>query len=87
MMRNPLHGTAWLALLAAPLLLSACASGQGATKADLDSAVSTANQSKSEADKAMQTAQQALQTAQQAERDAQAANQRADRIYDRSLRK
>ena len=79
----------WLPIVVAPLLLAGCASERmpPATKADVDSAVTTADQSKSEADKAMQTAQQALQTAQKAEQDAQAANHRADKMYDRSLHK
>lgn len=81
--------SAWLVALAAPLLLSACASRQppAASAADVDKATTTADQSKVQADKAMQTAQRALQTAQKAETDAQAANQRADKMYDRSLRK
>lgn len=89
-MRSGTSGTAWLSLLALPLLLSACASeaaAPSASKSEVDSAVATANRSKSDADQALQTAQKALQTAQKAEEDAQAANQRADQIYDRSLRK
>lgn len=81
--------SAWLMVLAAPLVLSACASHEprAASAADVDRAMTTADQGKSEADKAMQTAQQALQTAQKAEADAQAANQRADKMYERSLHK
>ena len=89
-MRSGRSVTAWLSLLAVPLLVSGCASHAAApavTKSDVDSAAATANQSKSEADQALQTAQKALQTAQKAEEDAQAADQRADRVYDRSLRK
>jgi outer membrane murein-binding lipoprotein Lpp len=87
-MRSGTPGTAWLSLLALPLFLSACASeAPRATKSEVDSAVATANSSKSAADQALQTAQKALQTAQKAEEDAQAANQRADKMYDRSLRK
>jgi hypothetical protein len=89
-MRSETSRTAWLSLLALPLLLSACASEAAAptaTKSEVDSAVATADQSKSEADQALQTAQKALQTAQKAEADAQTADQRADQVYDRSLRK
>ena len=74
--------TASMVVLAAPLALAACASERtpAVTRADLNSAVATADQAKSEADKA-------LQTAEKAEHDAQAAEQRADKMYDRSLRK
>lgn len=71
-------------LLATPMLLAACASGPSP---EVQSAVSTANESKAESEKAMQTAQQALQTAQQAQQQAQAANERANAMYNRSLKK
>ncbi|HKW54665.1 MAG TPA: alanine-zipper protein [Stellaceae bacterium] len=87
-MRIANRRNAWLVALAAPLVLGACAGEQPrASSADVDRAVTAADQGKAEAAKAMQTAQQALQTAQKAENDAQAANQRADKMYDRSLRK
>ena len=87
-MRSRMRVGAWLVLMAVPLTLAACASNPpAASKADVDSAVATANQSKTEADRALQTAQQALQTAQKAEQDAQTADQRADKMYDRNLRK
>ena len=70
-------------VLAAPLLLGACAS-HGTPASSNVSAIDTAN---AKADKAMETAQQALQTAQKAEQEAQAANQRADTMYNRSLKK
>ncbi len=66
--------------LAAPALLAACSSSPAVTRADLDSAVATANLAKAQAD-------QALQTAQKAQQEAQAADQRADKMYDRSLQK
>jgi F0F1-type ATP synthase epsilon subunit len=85
-MRHEAVRSAGLALLVAPLLLSACASreSEGVTA---DQAMTAANQSKSTADDAMSTAQKALQTAQKAESDAQAASQKADQMYNRSLRK
>jgi Alanine-zipper, major outer membrane lipoprotein len=76
-------------LLPVSVALAACAShaGPGAAKTEADTAVATANQGKSEAERALSTAQQALQTAQKAESDARAANDRADQMYQRSLRK
>ncbi|HUH83965.1 MAG TPA: alanine-zipper protein [Stellaceae bacterium] len=79
-MRSATLGSLSVVLLAAPAFLAACSSSPGVTRADLDSAVATANQAKQQAD-------QALQTAQKAEQDAQAADQRAGKMYDRSLRK
>jgi len=79
-MRSAVLGSLSVVLLAAPALLAACSSSPGVSRADLDSAVATANQAKQQAD-------QALQTAQKAEQDAQAADQRADKMYDRSLQK
>ena len=79
-MRSATLGSLSVVLLAAPALLAACSSSPGVSRADLDSAVATANQAKQQAD-------QALQTAQKAEQDAQAADQRADKMYDRSLQK
>jgi len=79
-MRSATLGSLSVVLLAAPALLAACSSSPGVSRADLESAVATANQAKQQAD-------QALQTAQKAEQDAQAADQRADKMYDRSLQK
>lgn len=67
-------------LLAAPLLLAACAHHE-------PEATSGSTEATAKADQAMQTAQQALATAQKAEQDAQAANQRADQMYNRTLKK
>jgi len=86
-MRSATLGSLSVVLLAAPALLAACSSSPGVSRADLDSAVATANQAKQQADQAKAQADQALQTAQKAEQDAQTADQRAGQMYDRSLRK
>lgn len=85
-MRKETLRSASFLVVAAPLLLTACAS-ENPMNSEASTAMSTANQSKETADKAMQTAQQALQTAQKAEQEAQAANQRADQMYNRGLHK
>ena len=87
-MRSGTLGKACFVLLVAPLMLAACASrGTETTSTDASQAMATANQSKTTADNALSTAQKALQTAQKAESDAQAASQKADQMYNRSLRK
>ncbi len=87
-MRSGTLGKAWFVLLVAPLMLAACASrGTETTSTEASQAMATANESKSTADNALSTAQKALQTAQKAESDAQAASQKADQMYNRSLRK
>jgi Alanine-zipper, major outer membrane lipoprotein len=70
-----------LIVLVPLLALGACQQGLS----DQDRALLTAaNQN---ADQAKQMAQQAQTTANQAESDAKAANEKADRMYQRSLRK
>ncbi|HLI12359.1 MAG TPA: Lpp/OprI family alanine-zipper lipoprotein [Alphaproteobacteria bacterium] len=78
------------AILISPLLLmTACASQHDldAVKATADQALATANAAKAEADKALQTAQSAQQSATQAESDAKAADEKANRMFQRGLRK
>lgn len=66
------------AVLSAPLVLGACAHQDAKAKAD--QALSIAN-------KALVTAQDASRKADQAAADAHAASEKADRMYDRSLKK
>ena len=77
-----------LAGLALPLLLlGACTSLSDSDRAMLTSANQNAEQAKNEAAQANATARQAQQAAEKAAADAQAANEKADRMFQRSLRK
>jgi Alanine-zipper, major outer membrane lipoprotein len=84
---------ALLALI--PLVaVGACTTLSDADRAQLNAATQTANEAKQLATQALTTAQAAQTTAQaaqasasQAAADAKAANEKADRIFQRSLRK
>ncbi len=84
-----------LALVAAPLaLLAACGGFNESDRALLTQANQNAAAAKASADRAADLAQQAAnsasqsaQVAQQAEQDAKVASEKADRIYQRGLRK
>jgi len=69
-------------VVAAPLLLAACASQD-----DVRRAQATADQALAAAQQANQTAQAAMQKADQAAADAAAASAKADRMFQQSLRK
>lgn len=69
-------------LVAAPLLLTGCA-----TQEQINSIQATSNAAKAEADKAMSVAEQALAMANKAEADAQAANEKIDRMFQKGMRK
>jgi hypothetical protein len=76
------------AIIAAPLaLLAACSGFTDSDRALLTQANQNAVAARASADRAADVAQQAAQTAQRAEQDAQAAAEKADRIYQRNLRK
>jgi hypothetical protein len=92
----------YLVIAALPLFaLGACASLSDEDRATLNSANENAKAAKDEATQANATAQQALQAAQaaqaaannaaqqaaQAQADAKAANEKADRMFQKSLRK
>lgn len=78
-----------IVLLAAPLALAGCASEGSVDQANTQasSAMAAASQSKTEADKAMSTAQEALKMAKEANAQAKEASEKADKMYQRSLRK
>src|SRR5579885_3209392 len=77
----------YLMIAALPLFaLGACASLSDEDRATLNAAAENAKAAKDEAAQANSTAQQALQAA-QAEADAKAANEKADRMFQKSLRK
>lgn len=84
-----------LALAALPvMLLGACTGMSAEDRATLASANQNAQQAKDMAQQALTTAQaaqtsanQATQSANQAASDAKAANEKADRMFQRSLRK
>jgi murein lipoprotein len=83
------QSAARLLFVLAPLMLAGCAStgDLDAVRADSQSAVATADQSKSEAQQALSTAQQALKAGQLAEANASTATEDANRMYQRELRK
>ncbi|GGF19824.1 hypothetical protein GCM10011611_27260 [Aliidongia dinghuensis] len=77
-----------LSLVVPPLLaLGACNSLSDQDRALLNSASQNAEAAKQQAAQAAATAQQALAAAQAAEADAKSANEKADRMFQRSLRK
>ncbi len=77
---------ALLALI--PLVaVGACTTLSDADRAQLNAATQTANDAKQQAAQALAAAQAAQATANQAEADAKAANEKADRMFQRSLRK
>lgn len=77
---------ALLALI--PLLaIGACTTLSDADRAQLNAATQTANEAKQLSTQALSTAQSAQATANQAAADAKAANEKADRMFQRSLRK
>lgn len=69
------------------LALGACTTLSDQDRALLTSASQNAEAAKQQATQANATAQQALQAAQGAQNDAKAANEKADRMFQRSLRK
>jgi GAF domain-containing protein len=76
------------ALLLAVMALGACSSGlSDEDRATLNSANQNAAAAQQQASQANATAQQALQTAQTAQSNAASANQKADRMFEHSMRK
>jgi len=69
------------------MLLGACTGLSEQDRATIASASQNAQQAKDMAQQALAAAQAAQATASQAAKDAQAANEKADRIFQRSLRK
>jgi uncharacterized protein DUF3359 len=69
------------------LALGACTTLSDQDRALLTAASQNAEAAKQQATQANATAQQALQAAQGAQNDAKAANEKADRMFQRSLRK
>jgi Alanine-zipper, major outer membrane lipoprotein len=76
-----------LAALLPVLALGACTTLSDQDRALLTAASQNAEAAKQQAAQANATAQQALQAAQAAQGDAKAANEKADRMFQRSLRK
>lgn len=77
-----------LAILLAVMALGACSSGlSDEDRATLNSANQNAAAAQQQASQANATAQQALQTAQTAQSNAASADQKADRMFQHSLRK
>jgi hypothetical protein len=69
------------------VMLGACTGLSEQDRAMIASASQNAQQAKDMAQQALAAAQAAQSSASQAEKDAQAANEKADRIFQRSLRK
>jgi len=77
-----------LSIAALPLVgLGACTGLSDQDRAMIASASQNAQQAKDTAQQALAAAQAAQSSAAQAAKDAQAANEKADRIFQRSLRK
>lgn len=68
-------------------VLAACTTFGEQDRSQLTAANQNAEAAKQQAAQANQTAQQALQAAQQAQTEARAANEKADRMFQRTLRK
>lgn len=74
-------------LIASLGLLGACSTLSEQDRTTLTQASQNAADAKASADRANTTAQQALQAAQAAQTSAQQANEKADRMFQKSLRK
>jgi len=67
--------------------VAACTTFTEQDRSQLTAANQNAEAAKQQATQANQTAQQALQAAQQAQAEARSANEKADRMFQRTLRK
>lgn len=82
---KPLLKICVIALALAPL--AACSTFSEQDRSTLTSANENAKEAKDQSAQALKAAQAAQATAQQAEADAKAANEKADRMFQSSLRK
>jgi len=83
-----MHSIRTLLLAAVPVVaLGACTTLSDADRATLNAASQNAQQAKETSQQALDAARAAAQSASQVAADARAANEKADRMYQRSLRK